>query len=157
VGGGGGGAGSRGGAPRDGAAGRAEAAHQGGESRARAKAWVAEDKPRLARQELVAARARIGNERAALGALADEVDALDTQQGRFERFLERVDQAHDAEIPQPVEPPGADDVDPGMAGRFQERVDPDQDAESPQACKQAVAAETTWGTEATADRLMSQY
>src|SRR5262249_58636887 len=82
-------AGSLGWASRDRAARRAEAAHQAGESLARAKAWVAEDKPRLARQGVVAAGARVRDDRARLGARGDEVGAHDTHHGRGAHIPER--------------------------------------------------------------------
>ena len=39
--------------------------------------------------------------------LAGEVEALDAELGRLERFLDLVDQAHEAEFPQPTTVPSA--------------------------------------------------
>ena len=79
----------------------AEAALKASESLSRARCWIAENKPALAhRQELAEAKGRIGSDRAALGNLVDEIEALEAELTRFDRFLSLLDQAHEAEIPQ---------------------------------------------------------
>src|SRR5262245_17903383 len=85
---------------RDRSARQAEAAHQVRESLTRARVWVVEDKLALARQFLAEARGRIGTDRAALRSLAEEVEALEAELGRLERFRSLVERAHDAEYPQ---------------------------------------------------------
>jgi serine/threonine protein kinase/tetratricopeptide (TPR) repeat protein len=87
---------------RDRAARRQETARQARESLTRARQWSGENKLALARQELAAIKTRVGSDRAAHGALAVEVEAYDAELGRLEHFLDLVDQAHEAEFPQPV-------------------------------------------------------
>ncbi|HJT77073.1 MAG TPA: tetratricopeptide repeat protein, partial [Gemmataceae bacterium] len=82
---------------RDRAVRHAAAGQQARESLSRARAWLREDKLALARQELAEAKGHIGNERAALQDLAEEIDALDATMARFQRFVDLVEQAHDAE------------------------------------------------------------
>ena len=86
---------------RDREARREETAQQARESLTRARQWVGENKLALARQELAAARGRMGSDRAALGGLVEEIEALDAELGKLERFLDLVEQAHEAEFPQP--------------------------------------------------------
>jgi tetratricopeptide (TPR) repeat protein len=81
---------------------REETAQQARESLTRARQWIGEDKLALARQELAAAKRRMGSDHAPLGALAAEIDAFEAEVGRLERFLNLVEQAHEAEFPQPV-------------------------------------------------------
>jgi serine/threonine protein kinase/tetratricopeptide (TPR) repeat protein len=87
---------------RDRAARRAETTRQVRESLTRARQWSGENKLALARQELAAVRARMGSDRPALSGLAAEIEALDSELGGLEHFLDLVDQAHEAEFPQPV-------------------------------------------------------
>jgi hypothetical protein len=89
--------GSLGWAARGQAARRAEAAQRTRESLTRARAWIGDNKLALARQELAEAKGRIGNDRAALQGLAEEIEALDAALARFQSFLDLVDQAHEAE------------------------------------------------------------
>src|SRR5262249_7215711 len=96
-------AGTLGWAARDRAAQRAKAAEQARESLSRARVWMAEDKVALARQELAEAKGRIGADRAELQGLAEEIEALDAKLARFERFLDLVEQAHEAETSSPLE------------------------------------------------------
>jgi len=87
---------------RDREARREEAAQQARESLSRARQWIGENKVALARQELAAAKGRMGSDRAALGGLVEEIEALETELARYERFLDLIEQAHEAEFPQPV-------------------------------------------------------
>jgi tetratricopeptide (TPR) repeat protein len=87
---------------RDREARRAETAQQAHDSLTRARKWLGENKLALARRELAAARERIGSDRAVLGSLAAEVEAFETEVGQLERFLDLVEQAHEAEFPPPV-------------------------------------------------------
>jgi serine/threonine protein kinase/tetratricopeptide (TPR) repeat protein len=87
---------------RDREARREEAAQQARESLSRARRWVGENKVALARQELAAAKARMGSDRAALAGLVEEIAALEAELARYERFLDLVEQAHEAEIPHPM-------------------------------------------------------
>src|SRR5207245_8858142 len=86
---------------RDRAARRAEADQHARESRWRARAWLAQDKLALARQELAEAKGRIGNDRIALQGLVHEVEALEAELATLETFLDLIDRAHEAEIPLP--------------------------------------------------------
>jgi tetratricopeptide (TPR) repeat protein len=79
---------------------RAEAAEQARGSLKRASAWWAEGKLALARQELAEANGHIGSDRAALQDVAEEIDALDRELARFQRFFDLVEQAHEAETRQ---------------------------------------------------------
>ncbi len=88
---------------RDRSARQAEAAQQARESLNRARQFIREDKLDLARRELAEAKGRIGDDHAALRYLAEEVEALETELDRFERFFALVDKAHEAEISQAVE------------------------------------------------------
>ena len=63
---------------------------------------LGENKLALAREELAAAMGRMGSDRAALGGLVQEIEALETELARLERFLDLVEQAHEAEFPQLV-------------------------------------------------------
>jgi serine/threonine protein kinase/tetratricopeptide (TPR) repeat protein len=94
---------------RDREARRAETAQQARDSLTRARQWAGENKLALARQELAAARERLGSDRAALAGLAEEIEALGAELGRYESFLDLVDQAHEAEFPQAVAFPEASD------------------------------------------------
>jgi serine/threonine protein kinase/Flp pilus assembly protein TadD len=80
---------------------REQAALQAGESLARARKWINENKLALAHQELAEARGRIGSDRAALGSLAEQIEALQAELNRFESFLDLIEQAHHAEFPSP--------------------------------------------------------
>ncbi len=107
-------AGSLGWAARDRAARRAEAAQQASASLIRARAWMGDNKLALARQELAEAKGRIGNDRAALPALAEEIEALDAALARFQSFLDLVEQAHEAETRLTVELALSGEADRGM-------------------------------------------
>ena len=98
---------------RDRSARRADAAQQAGESLKRARAWLGEDKLALARQELAEARGCIGSHRAALPDLAEEIDTLDTELARFQRFFDLVERAHDAEVSLELEPALSAETDRG--------------------------------------------
>ena len=87
---------------RDREARREETAQQARESLSRARRWVGENKVALARQELAAAGAQMGSDRAALAGLVEEIAALEAELARYERFLDLVEQAHEAEIPHPM-------------------------------------------------------
>ncbi len=87
---------------RDREARREETAHQTRESLTRARKWIGENKVALARQELAAAKGRMGSDRAALGDLVHQIEALEAELAQYERFLDLVEQAHEAEFPQPV-------------------------------------------------------
>jgi tetratricopeptide (TPR) repeat protein/serine/threonine protein kinase len=104
-------AGSLGWAARDQSARRAEAAQQAQESLTRARAWLGEDNLALARQELAEAKGRIGNDRAALQDLAEEIDALDTELARIQRFFNLSEQAREAEISMQLEPAPSGEMD----------------------------------------------
>ena len=86
---------------RDREARREEAAQQARESLSLARKWLGENKLALARQELAAAKGRMGGDRDALGGLVDEVEAFEAEVGQLERFLDLVEQAHEAEFPPP--------------------------------------------------------
>ena len=87
---------------RDREARREETAQQARESLSQARKWIGENKLALARQELAAAKARMGSDRAALGGLVEEIEAFEVEVAQYERFLDLVEQAHEAEFPQPV-------------------------------------------------------
>jgi tetratricopeptide (TPR) repeat protein len=83
---------------------RAEAvARQVRDSLATARGLLAEDQPARARQKLAEAQARLGPDRGRLGGLAEEVDALAAELRRFEDYFRLIEQAHEAEIPAPVD------------------------------------------------------
>src|SRR5262249_10690530 len=82
------------------------------ESLARAWAWFAQDKLALAHQELAEAKGRIGNDRAALQGLADEVEALDAEITTLQTCLDLIDRADDAEISALIRPAGAMATEP---------------------------------------------
>jgi serine/threonine protein kinase/Flp pilus assembly protein TadD len=87
---------------RDRAAQRAETTRQVQDLLTVARDMLGENQVARARQKLAEARSRIGDDRALLAGLADEVEALDAELDQFERYLELVDQAHEAEIPKAV-------------------------------------------------------
>jgi tetratricopeptide (TPR) repeat protein len=68
-----------------------------------ARALVADNRLSPARQKLAEARAQLGNDRAALGDLAAEVEASEAELDRFQRFLDLIDRAHEAETAPLVE------------------------------------------------------
>jgi tetratricopeptide (TPR) repeat protein len=107
-------AGSLGWAARDRSARCAEAAQQARESLTRARAWLGEDNLALARQELAEAKGRIGNDRAALQDLAEEIDALDTELARTQCFFNLLEQAREAEISMKLEPAPSGEMDRGV-------------------------------------------
>jgi serine/threonine protein kinase/tetratricopeptide (TPR) repeat protein len=108
-------AGSVGWIVRDQAARRTEATHQVQDRLATARALLADGQVPQARQKLAEARSRIGDDRALVGAVADEVEALDAELATFERFLALDELAHEAEFSESVElRPRADGVG-GMA------------------------------------------
>jgi serine/threonine protein kinase/tetratricopeptide (TPR) repeat protein len=84
---------------RDREARRAETVQQARESLTRARKWVGENKLALAHQELAAVSARMGADRGALTDLMEEINALEAEVERFERFLDLIEQAHEAEFP----------------------------------------------------------
>jgi serine/threonine protein kinase/Flp pilus assembly protein TadD len=86
---------------RDREARREQAVQQARESLTRARQWAGENKLALAREELAAAKGRMASDRAALGDLLEEIEALETELATYERFLDLVEQAHEAEFPQP--------------------------------------------------------
>jgi tetratricopeptide (TPR) repeat protein len=94
-------------AVRDRSARQEETARQAGESLARARRWVGENKLALARQDLAEAKGRIGTDRAALHGLAEEIEALEAELDKYQEFLALIDQARDAEFrrPEVVAPP----------------------------------------------------
>ncbi len=63
-----------------------------------ARTLLADNQPVLARQKLAEARGEIGSDRAALGGLAAQVDALEAELERWQRFFNLLDRAHEAEI-----------------------------------------------------------
>jgi serine/threonine protein kinase/Flp pilus assembly protein TadD len=79
---------------RDREARQAEIAKQATESLTRARKWLRENKLTLARQELAEAKGRMGNDLAALGSLAEEVETLAAKLDNFASFLDLIDQAH---------------------------------------------------------------
>jgi tetratricopeptide (TPR) repeat protein len=91
-------AGSVGWAARDRAVREAKTAHQAQESLHAARTLIGESKFPLARQKLAEARGRIGNDRAPLRRLAEDVEALEAVLARVERFFVLIDQGHEAEI-----------------------------------------------------------
>jgi tetratricopeptide (TPR) repeat protein len=80
-----------------------ETARQASESLTRARQWMGENKLALARQELAEAKGRIRADRGALHSLPEQIEALEAELVKFENFLSLLDQAHQAEIPGPVE------------------------------------------------------
>jgi serine/threonine protein kinase/tetratricopeptide (TPR) repeat protein len=87
---------------RDRAARREETARQARESVTRAREWVSENKLALAHQELAAARGRMESDGTPPGGLAAQVEAFAAEVGRYERFLDLVEQSQEAEFPQPA-------------------------------------------------------
>jgi tetratricopeptide (TPR) repeat protein/serine/threonine protein kinase len=69
------------------------------ESSRDARTLVAGNRLHLARRVLAGAITEIGNDREALGSLADDVAALDSEVARLEKFLVLIDQAFQAEVP----------------------------------------------------------
>jgi tetratricopeptide (TPR) repeat protein len=82
------------------AARRAETTRQLQDLLTAARSLLANNQVALARQKLAEAKSRMGKDRAVFGSVAEEVEALDAELGKFERFLELVEQAHEAEFPQ---------------------------------------------------------
>jgi tetratricopeptide (TPR) repeat protein len=68
-----------------------------------ARALLAENKPAAARHQLVDARTKLGNDRSALADLAAEVEAGANELDRYQRFLDLVDRAHQAEVAPSIE------------------------------------------------------
>jgi tetratricopeptide (TPR) repeat protein/serine/threonine protein kinase len=60
-----------------------------------ARALLADNQVSAARRKLVEAQALLGTDRAALGALATEVEAAAAEVDRWQRFLELIDHAHE--------------------------------------------------------------
>jgi serine/threonine protein kinase/Flp pilus assembly protein TadD len=87
---------------RDRAAQQAEMKRQVQDLLGTARDLLGENQVARARQKLAEANSRIGDDRALFGSLVDQVETLDTELGKFERFMELVDQAHEAEFPQTV-------------------------------------------------------
>jgi tetratricopeptide (TPR) repeat protein len=92
-------AGSLGWVARDRAARREETARGVRDSLARARRLLEEEKLAAARQEQAVAWGRLGDDRAALADLADEVAVLKTALEKHDRFLALVNEGHQAEIP----------------------------------------------------------
>jgi serine/threonine protein kinase/Flp pilus assembly protein TadD len=84
----------------DQAARQAESTRQVQESLAAGRTLLADNQVGRARQKLAEARNRIAEDPTLFGTVADEVEALDAELARFERFLEGVEQAYEAEFPQ---------------------------------------------------------
>jgi tetratricopeptide (TPR) repeat protein/serine/threonine protein kinase len=70
-----------------------ETARRAREALTRARVLVRENKVALARQVLTEAMQHHGNDRAALGSLAEEIGGLEAELGKLENFLGLVDQA----------------------------------------------------------------
>jgi tRNA A-37 threonylcarbamoyl transferase component Bud32 len=79
------------------AARRANAERQARAALNTARTLLAENKLAPAREQLARARAQLGNEGPALAALAAEVEAGAAELDRFQRFLDLIDRAHQAE------------------------------------------------------------
>jgi serine/threonine protein kinase/tetratricopeptide (TPR) repeat protein len=91
------GAASIGWAVGDRAARRATVAVQVRDSLDAARTLLAGNQLAAARQKLAQARAQLGNDGAALAGLAAEVEAGEAELDRFQRFLDLIDRAHQAE------------------------------------------------------------
>ena len=76
-----------------------KAAQQAKESLARARSWLGEDKVALARQELAETKRRFVNDLVVHHSLVDEVEALDSELEKLERFLGLTDRADAEGIP----------------------------------------------------------
>jgi tetratricopeptide (TPR) repeat protein len=96
------------------------------ESLASARRLASQEQFTRARQELTVARGLIHPDRAALGGLAEEVEAPAAELERFEGFLALIDQAHEAEIPQVAElvPPPADGAETAPPSKWKWQRDP---------------------------------
>jgi tetratricopeptide (TPR) repeat protein len=79
---------------------RAGTAQQLRESLTRARQLVVQNKLPVARQELAAARVRMGTDPAAFGDLGEEIEALQAELEKFAGFLDLIERAHKAESTQ---------------------------------------------------------
>jgi tetratricopeptide (TPR) repeat protein/serine/threonine protein kinase len=77
-------------------------AQQVRDSLSAARALLAENHPRRARQQLAEAEARLTTDRASLGHLAEEVDALAAALNRFEEFFQLINRGYEKLIPAPA-------------------------------------------------------
>src|SRR5262249_53465477 len=96
-------AGSVGWAARDRAAQEEAGARQAQEALTAARAFFGENRLDLARQKLAKAQALLGAHHVAPGSLTGAIETLEAELVRFEQFFALIDQAHQAEIPSPVE------------------------------------------------------
>jgi tetratricopeptide (TPR) repeat protein len=84
-------------AVRDRAAREAEVERRAHDSLTAARSLIAENKFAAARQKLAEARAQLSNDRSALASLAAEVEAAEADLDRWQKFLDLIDRAHQAE------------------------------------------------------------
>jgi tetratricopeptide (TPR) repeat protein/serine/threonine protein kinase len=89
-----------------------------------ARTLLAENKLTAARAKLAQARAQLGNDGSALGDLAAEVAADEAELDRFQRFLDLLERAHQAETPLFLEPTLADGSDGSTATPRRARAGP---------------------------------
>jgi tetratricopeptide (TPR) repeat protein len=78
---------------------QAEVARRAEDSLSAVRTYLAENNLVLARQKLAEAKALRGKEPAALGDLAGEIEALDTELKRFDQYLDLLNRAFEAEFP----------------------------------------------------------
>jgi tetratricopeptide (TPR) repeat protein len=81
-----------------------------------ARTLIAENKLAAAGEKLAQARAQLGNDWSVLGNLAAEVEAGTADLNRLQLFLDRIDQAHQAETAPLLERAWTADGSPGRAG-----------------------------------------
>jgi WD40 repeat protein/serine/threonine protein kinase len=80
---------------RDREAQREETALKIRDSLSRARQWLGDNRLGLAREELAAVRGRMGSDRAALGGMAAEIEALEVDLARCERLVQLIGQGHE--------------------------------------------------------------
>jgi tetratricopeptide (TPR) repeat protein len=86
---------------------QAEVARRAEEAVSAVRTYLAGNNLALARQKLAGARAHVGQEPASFGDLIREIESIEEELKRFDRYLDLLDQAHQAEIPHSsVEVPG---------------------------------------------------
>jgi tetratricopeptide (TPR) repeat protein len=102
-------------AVRDRAARRAEVERRAHDSLTAARSLIAENKLAAARQKLAEARAHLGTDRSALASLAAGVKAAEADLDRWQKFLDLIDRARQAETAPVLEPALAAGGSPGRA------------------------------------------
>jgi len=100
---------------RDREARRTETTQHVRESLNRARQWVRDNKLQLAHEELAVSTGRLRADGLAIGDLAEEIAAFGAELDRYQRFLEIVERAHEAEFPQVVAWPPKPDAPRGKA------------------------------------------